>query len=248
MWLFDLASGAPRRFTRDPTAVTYATWSPNSQRVVFASRRQGRMDLFESARDADAGSERLLYADGLDKFPTSWSPDGQTLLFQAVSPQTGADIWTLPMTGAGERQARPFLHTPASERSARFSPDGKWIAYSSEESGRLEIRVVSFPEAKQVITISESGGEAPRWRSDGKELFYIAPDRMLHATAIVKTEGSIRALSDTALFIVPSRDAIAATFDVSADGQRFIVPVSGAPTEPSLSVLVNWPFAPIEQH
>jgi Tol biopolymer transport system component len=241
-WLFDLSSGAQRRFVSDPAAVTYATWSPDAKRIVFSSRRQGRMDLFENERDGDAGSERLLFADAYDKFPTSWSPDGHTLLYQAVSSQTGADIWQLPMSDPAPRRATPFVHTSASERSARFSPDGRWVAYSYEEPGRSEIRVASFPDARQVFSVSEHGGESPRWRKDGKELYFIAQDRTLHAVGLQVTGQTVTALSDAPLFGVPSRDSIASIYDVSPDGTQFIVPATDAPPARSLTLLMNFPF------
>jgi Tol biopolymer transport system component len=241
IWIVDLNTGVGRPLT-EPTTATYAVWSPSDDRIVFASRRSGRMDLYEAHAADPAGAERVLYADKLDKFPTSWSPDGRYLLFQAVSLDTGADVWVLPLTG--ERTPRPMIKTPANERQARFSPDGHWVAYTSDESGRTQVNVAPFPGPGRAQVISAAGGDAPHWARSGKELFFVTPDKTL-SVASIDTEGGVIVVHDVKpLFQIKTDDVPTAAYDAAPDGQRFLVasPVDEVRV-PSLTLIVNWPAA-----
>jgi Tol biopolymer transport system component len=254
IWLFDIARGLRTRFTFDPGDERASIWSPDGSRVVFTSPRKGHFDLYQKA-SSGAGHEDELLVDGLDKYPGDWSPDGRFILFGVGATGATSDLWVLPLFG--DRKPFPFLQTPFGEVPGRFSPDGRWIAYASDESGRSEVYVAPFPErggspSAAAATrspggkwqISTAGGSQPRWRSDGKEIFYLSPDKRLMAAA-VRSQGSafdvdvVRSLFDTrALQTINARSA----YGVSPDGQRFLVNtrVEEAASAP-ITLVVNWP-------
>jgi dipeptidyl aminopeptidase/acylaminoacyl peptidase len=213
--------------------------------MVFNGLRKGSLDLYQKA-SSGVGPEEELLADGLDKIPFDWSPDGRFVLFAAIAPQTGPDLWLLPLFG--DRKPFPFLQTPFAEIPAKFSPDGRWMAYGSNESGRFEVFVVPFPGPGGKWQISVGGGNEPRWRRDGKELFYLGPDNRLMAAA-VNGEGSafevgaVRSLFDTRPGS-PAGGPSWYSYDVSPDGQRFLVnvPAESTPAAP-ITLVVNWPAA-----
>ena len=242
IWIYDLAHNLRTRFTFDPSVEREAVWSPDGRSIVFSSNRKGHFDLYRKASDG-TGVEELLNSDGLDKYPTSWSPDGKFLLYWACcDPQLGFHSWVLPLTAG----AKPFalLQTPINEWNPQFSPVGRWVAYQSTESGRGEIYVVPFgPDGGATggkRQVSTAGGVSPRWRRDGKALFYIAPGGKLMAAEVEGKGGSLAVGQVKALF-GPLR-VQGYFYDVSADGQRFltVVPAEQAiPAEP-ITVVLNW--------
>ena len=173
---YDLVTGALSRLTRD-SANHRAVLSPDGRVMAFSSDRTVPRSLFRQAIDGSDAPEHLSQGAGAQNV-TSWSLDGRWLAFNELDPKTKDDIWVLPLHG--DRKAKPFLQTTASEQSAVFSPDGRWIAYSSDESGRREVMVAAFPAGlrKQVST---SGGEMPMFSHDGRELFYRFGDRIMAA-------------------------------------------------------------------
>ena len=142
IWLFDIARDLRTHFTFDPSEELTSVWSPDASRVVFNANRKGHWDLYQKA-SSGAGTEEELLADSVDKVPFDWSPDGRFILFGVGAFQAGTDLWVLPLFG--DRKAFPVLQTPFTEVPGRFSPDGRWIAYASNESGRREVYVVPFP-------------------------------------------------------------------------------------------------------
>ena len=243
IWIYDLVRGLRTRFTFDPAVEREAVWSPNGRTIVFSSNRKGHFDLYRKASDG-TGAEELLYSDGLDKYPTSWSPDGKFLLYTASGDhKTGQDIWVLPLA-AGVKPF-PLLQTPFSELHAQFSPDGRWVAYQSNESGRSEIYVIPFspeggaPGGKRQV--STAGGVLVRWRQDGKQLFYIAPDHKLMAAEVGAKGGSFEAGQVTALFggLLTGQGFL---YDVADGGQRFlaVLPPEQSPATKPLIVVQNW--------
>ena len=239
IWIFDVARGLRTRFTFDPTDDLSPIWSPDGSRVVFASRRKGHLDLYQKA-SSGAGNEDVLFADSLDKFPTSWSPDGRFILYLATGGTTGYDLWVLPLSG--DRKPFPFLQTPFNEGPGQFSPDSRWIAYASNESGRNEIYVAPFPGPGGKWQISTAGGNLPRWRHDGKELFYLAPDNKLMVAAVNGQGAAFEVGAVGPLFEQMRPTGQRYIYDVSPDGQRFLVNTVGnqtAPTTP-ITVVVNW--------
>src|SRR4029453_2593388 len=155
----------------------------DSARIAYASDRRGVVsDLYEKPIAGGENEEQLLLATPENKYPTDWSPDGRFVLYRTTGTKTGQDLWTLPLDG--DRKPLPIVQTTFDERNGQFSPDGQWIAYESNESGRSEIYVQSFPRAGGKRQISTNGGAQARWRRDGTEVFYVALDNRLMAAAI----------------------------------------------------------------
>ncbi len=239
VWLFDLLSGIPSRFTTDPAVDTNPLWSPDGSRIVFASSREGVWNLYQKIASG-VGNEEVLLKSGERKVPDDWSSDGQFIVYQTHNPKTKWDLWVLPMPG--DRQPFPFLQTEFNEQQAQFSPDGKWIAYTSDESGAPEVYVQTFPASGGKWRVSTGGGNQPQWRRDGKELFYIAADRKLMAVD-VKLGATFEAGVPKTLFStrVLTLTEFRNHYAVTADGQRFLInsmieEISATP----ISVVVNW--------
>jgi hypothetical protein len=246
IWLFDIARGLRTRFTFDPADELTAVWSPDGSRVVFNARRKGPLDLYQKA-SSGAGAEAELLTDGLDKHPMGWTPDGRFILYAVAAPKTGSDLWVLPLFG--DQKPLPFLQTPFNESPGQFSPDGRWIAYSSDESGRYEVYVTPFPGPGGKWQVSTASGDWPRWRRDGKEIFYVAPaDNKLMAAAVngrgsAFEVGAVRPLFDTRVAGPPSvRPGQGRMYDISPDGQRFLVnTVAEEAASAPITLVVNWP-------
>ncbi len=246
IWLYDVLSGLRTRFTFDAAIEQEAVWSPDGRTIVFSSNRKGHEDLYRKASDG-TGVEELLYADDhLDKRPKSWSPDGRFLLYSAVGPKTQDDIWILPLTperAGAPLKPYPFLQTPFHETREQFSPDGRWVAYQSNESGRDEIYVALFPSAGGKRQVSSSGGALPRWRQDGKEIFYINAERKLVAVE-VSAKGATLEFGEAHSLFGPLKGLQSVQgflYDVSSDGQRFlVVEPSEQDTSDALTLVLNW--------
>jgi Tol biopolymer transport system component len=243
VWIFDLKRGVRSRFTFDPSEDQTSVWSPDGETVVFNSRRSDRADLYIKPANGST-AEQLLLSDATDKVPTSWSPDGRFLMFMKVSATT-SDLWVLPMTG--ERKPMPFLDSKFNESAGRFSPDGQWVAYTSNESGRPEVYVTSFPRPGGRWQISTGSGVQPRWRSDGTELIYrdLATNRLI--AAAVRPERSGFTVAQVTPLFVTRPGGPRSFFDLSPDGQTILVNAPGpdaANPQPSpLTVVVNWAAA-----
>jgi hypothetical protein len=224
------------RFTFGQGSNVWTIWSPDGKRVVFTSNRNGTQNLYEKPADG-SGSEELLFASAENKLPVSWSPDGRFILYRSV--QNNGDLMVLPLTG--DRKPYPFLSTPFNEENGVFSPDGKWVAYESNESGRDEIYVRPFPGPGGQWQVSTAGGIMPRWRADGKELYYLAPDQKLMAAGVTVQGASLAPGTPEALF----QTHVAANinrqpYDVGRDGRFLIVTeLESASTEP-IHLLLNW--------
>lgn len=234
IWINDLARATFTRFTFTPGLENGSVWSPDGRRIVYAHDKDGPPHLFLKALGDPGQGEVLLPPGSAPQQPLDWSPDGKFLIYRAIFPQTRADLLILPMTG--ERKPFPFVQTPFGESEARFSPDGKWVAYVTDESGRLEVYVQRFQGGGERYQISNAGGRSPRWRRDGRELLYLAADQKLMAVA-VKVGDNFEAGTPMALFSVQARNA---EFDITPDGQRFLVnTIAGTPSRP-LTVATNW--------
>ena len=236
IWIYDLTRNVRSRFTFGSANEFAGVWSPDGTSIVFNSSGSGHLDLYRKSASG-MGAEELLYADELSKAPTSWSPDGKLVMYNSFGdPKTRADIWVLPFQG--EPKPVPFLKTSFNEYDGRFSPDGKWVAYTSDESGRAEVYICPFPGAGGKRLVSSAGGDQAHWRADGKELFYVAPDgRMLAAEVNIKGTdvqiGTVRPLFGPLL---------TTGYDVSSDGQRFlaVLPEERAAAPDPLTVVLNW--------
>jgi eukaryotic-like serine/threonine-protein kinase len=238
IWLSDVTSGNAVRFTFDPGNDMLGIWSPDGSRIVWASNRSGNFDLYEKEASR-TGQDKLLLQSVDYKFPTDWSRDGRYILYRQIDPKTKYDLWVLPLFG--KREPFPFLRTEANETAGVFSPDGRWIAYSLDESGRYEVYVESFPERGGKRQISTTGGSGPRWRGDGKELYYHTPDGKLMA-APVTDSANLAVGAPVALFeFRPSSSQIAPFYSVSRDGQRFLLStIVETEKNAPLTVVVNW--------
>jgi Tol biopolymer transport system component len=196
-----------------------ALWMPNGKTLVFAKDMQPHTNIFQ--RDIDTGVQTQLTKKDRTQTPTGISPDGKFLLFAEFDPQSGSDIWVLPLTagGPGGNDARPFVKTTFIEGSAVFSPDGKWVAYQGNDAGRFEIFVRSFPDAQQVFRISTEGGIAPVWSPTGRDLFYRALSGKMMAAAI-SPGPAFQAAKPRVLFDATAFESV---YAVAPDGQRLLM-------------------------
>jgi eukaryotic-like serine/threonine-protein kinase len=239
IWIYDVPNGLASRFTLSRAVERDPIWSPDGKSIVYRSNAKGPFDLYRKAADG-TGSEELLYADPVPKIATSWSPDGQLLLFHRIDPKTQRDLWVLPLGPGVSSKPIPWLVTPFNEADGKFSPDGRWVAYASDESGRNEIYAAPFPGPGGKRQISTGGGSYPRWKGDGKELFYVGLNGMLMATE-VSTKGASIEVGTVRPLGIPVITGRSDLYDVSSNGQRFLV---AAPQEQKssapLTVVENW--------
>jgi len=220
IWIYDAKSGDRTRFTSEPGDENWLIWSGDGQRVVLNSFGREHLDLFEAAARAFE-PHTVLMNDGIAKWPVSWSRDGRFLLYVTNSRTTSNDIWVLPLTG--DRTPYPYLRSEASENWAAFSPDGKWVAYSSTDTGSIEVYVSPFPATGRRWRVSADGGSQARWRRDGSEIFYLAPDRKVIATAVTTSGGEFMVKGYEPLFDIRHPYGAYHAFDVTEDATRFLV-------------------------
>ncbi|HEU5238234.1 MAG TPA: hypothetical protein VFU37_13950, partial [Pyrinomonadaceae bacterium] len=244
LWLCDVTGGNEVRFTFVPGNDQCPLWSPDGSRIVWSSNREGIGNLYQKAASG-AGEDLLLLRSEYTKFPTDWSGDGRFIIYFEVNPKTKNDVWVLPLAGNGVLTAgepRPMLQSEANESWAALSPDGKWLAYASDESSRYEVYVQSFPASGGKRQISNGGGNNPHWRNDGKELFYYSSDGKLMSVPI-KSGESLEAGIPVSLFEYRSGNSLGAlaSFAVTRDGQRFLInAVVDNETAAPLTLVVNW--------
>jgi Tol biopolymer transport system component len=235
--VIDLARNTESRLTFDPAVDVSPIWSPDGSRIIWHSSRAQTHQLYQKLASGVGQEEPLLQSDVLVT-PTSWSADGKFLLYSQFAPKTLMDIWILPLDG--DRKPFPFLQTQFIESGAQFSPDGRWAAYESNESGKYEIYVQTFPAGSGKWQVSTGGGQFPQWRGDGKELFYLSPDRKLMAVE-VKLGATFEAGLPKALFDLAAAKVRRDTYTVTADGQRFLFPrLLRENAVAPFAVVVNW--------
>jgi len=241
IWQLDALRSGATRVTFDASTDQWGIFSPDGGRIAFSSFRNGIADLFVKTTSGTGSDEPILQSADT-KSPVDWSPDGRFVLFMTTDPRTGWDLWAVPMTG----DHKPFAvaNTPFDERGGQFSPDGRWVAYQSNESGRFEIYVQPFPVAGGKSQVSTAGGIDPRWRRDGREIFFMAPDDTLMAAPIRTTGSSFEAGSAVGLFHVRRVTGGMANFKqqyaVSRDGRfLFNVPVDD-PSAVPITLILNW--------
>jgi len=239
------------RVTFDPSRDLFPLWSPDGSRIVFDSSRTGHRDLYEKASNG-AGSEALLVASPQDKTASDWSADGRFLLFHSLDSQTSYDLWILPLDG--DRTPFVFLKTPFDERRGQFSPDGRWVAYISNESGRYETYVRAFAgpsaaggaEARDggQWQVSTEGGISPQWGPGGTELYYLAPDGTLMAVSMAATGATLEPGRPVALFrtrIVGGGTelSLGANYDIARDGRILINTILDEAAAP-ITLIQHW--------
>lgn len=242
-WLYEFARATSTRLTANGSSVK-PVWAPDGNRLVFARNTDGRHFSLSETPATGGGEEKTLSPQSENsQFPWDWSKDGHWLLYSIVDPKTKEDLWALPMQGEGKPE--PFLVTDATETDGVFSPDGRFVAYVSDESGRFEVYVRGFPAAaggKWVV--SSGGGYQPRWRRDGKELFYFTEEGRLMSVEVA-AGAAFHASAPKFLFQAPIFGGGATTgnhyWDVSADGQRFLINSYGSGSAAaSITVVLNW--------
>jgi Tol biopolymer transport system component len=239
IWSYDVAHDAKAALTFGSASgqgSLYPVWSPDSRQIAYASYRNGEYGLYKKASDGSGSEEVLLEGANQIKFVSDWSPDGNFLAYHEGS-QTGWMIWMLPLHG--DRKPHPFRISEFSEREPNFSPDGKWLAYCSNESGEYKVYVVPFPGPGGKWQVSPGGGCNPRWRRDGKEIFYFSQDNKV-MSADLKTGGSTFEVGATHTFFGTRPYGIFGRYDVTADGQRFIVPYQAGQPTATITLVVNW--------
>ena len=249
IWSIDVTTGEGVPITFDASIAAQPVVSPDGREFAFRSSRQIPAPIFHRATSGAGEDEVLLQpakVGGLREsgnlFPTDWSSDGKFILFHVPYADTNYDIFFLPL--AGDRRPRPFVHTSGADLHARFSPDSRWVAYSSGESGRQEIFVQPFPNGTGRWRVSTDGGAEPRWRGDGRELFFIGADGQMMAAPVTTgasfEHGTPRPLFRTRIsgFANPYRTSYA----VTRDGERFLISgIAENATPQSIAVVVNWP-------
>jgi eukaryotic-like serine/threonine-protein kinase len=239
VWVHDPKRDVTSRLTAHADWELGPTWSPDGRQVVFASVSEGFMRLVRKAVSSTGDGEALTSPASDRLMPDAWGSRAQVVVFERASMQGNWDLFALPLDGA--REPQPLVVSPASKGGAQISPDGRWLLYTSDESGRQEVYLRPLPSGAGQWQISSVGGSQPRWRGDQKEMFYLSADSKVMAVG-VSLSTAVEASAPTALFAVrPVRYFSRFDYDVSADGQRFLVNtrVEGA-ADPRITVVVNW--------
>jgi dipeptidyl aminopeptidase/acylaminoacyl peptidase len=242
IWAVDRTrAGTSTRLTFDSSLDLDPVWSPDGSAIVFTSARRSPSPYSLFRRPANGSADELvLKAESASLVGADWSPDGNFLLYSTWG--DNRSLWMLPLQG--DRTPRAFLDTQFNESAGVFSPDGRWVAYESDESGRTNVYVRPFPSGSESFQISRDGGRSPRWRGDGRELFFLGPDGTMMAAGMAASERVVRAAVPHALFQTGLNEAIDHThpYAVLRDGQRFLMPVRrNPPGFAPITVLWNWP-------
>ena len=252
IWVTELPRGTTSRYTFDASQDNSSpVWSPDGNAIVFASRREGRKwGLYKKLAD-NTGGDELLFESDTPKRPVSWSPDGRTIVFMNLDPKTGQDLWTLSLSN--DRRPTPWAQMPFTENQGVVSPDGRWLAYFSNETGLYEVYVRPFPSGAGKWQVSRDGGAFPIWRGDGRELFHtIRLGRSIVAVNVATGAASFEIGTAQILFDERTRLAIPgeggghpySNYAVSPDGQRVLLPRAAARdgdnTPAAIAVVINW--------
>jgi eukaryotic-like serine/threonine-protein kinase len=238
IWLIDLVSGTRSRFTAGTKDKFWSTWSPDGRLLAFAADHPGGTSGYDIVvRPVDGNAERVVVSEANEnEVPTGFSPDGRWLLYSKRR-DLRDDLLMVPIEG--NTPPKPIAATPAVETLGQVSPNGRYVAYMSDESGRFEIYVTTFPEPAARWQVSQNGGREPRWERDGKELFFFAPDNRLMVAEVKTASGSFEIGAIRPLF--QSRQmGISFRYDVAKDGQRFLVNAGLKDDLSPITLVTNW--------
>ncbi len=238
IWIYDLNRKLRTRFTFDPTMDWFPAWTPDGKRIAFASERSGELDIWIKDVGGSSPEEPLLQSPGHNLGPESWTPDGGWMVYLRVENGVNPDIWAVPVTGG---EPIPVVASSFRESAPDLSPDGRWLAFVSDESGRPETYVTTFPEPTRRWQISTDGGGRARWRRDGRELFFRTPNGSLWAVNVDGTGDSFVVGEMKELFSWVRPPGFRPSFDVAPDGQSFLInrAVDAGRAEP-LTLVLNW--------
>jgi len=241
IWLHDLSRGIQTRFTFESTGARRAifpVWSPDGRQIAFSAYRRNHLDIFAKS-SSGAGDETTLLEDASNKYTRSWSPDGRFLAYDREGEKNPTrQIWILPLSG--DRKPFAFLPSSFGKGSAEFSPDGLWIAYTSNESGTTQIYVASFPGAQTKSQVSVSGGLEPAWRADGKELFYLDLSGRLMAVDVKPIAGKLGLGTPRMLFQTHAQSPGVRPYDFSRGADRFVITSTSDVNPSPFTLVVNW--------
>ena len=239
IWLFDLVRGVRTRFTFGPGLSDDPVWSPNGKMIAFDSNRTGSYAIYQKPANGTQ-KEEMIFGDAAIKFTTSWSNDGKYLLFDRIDPESKGitALWVLPMFG--DRKPHSLISTEFNNTYSEFSPDGHWVAYDSNESGKDEIYAVAFPNATARFQISTAGGANVQWRADGKELYYTDPDNKIMAVDINSRGDSLQVGTPHVLWQPRLQPVVTPPYAASADGKRFLVNELPLQSTSHMTVVLNW--------
>jgi Tol biopolymer transport system component len=240
VWILDLERGGLTPFTFHPQVDGYPIWSPDGTRIAFHSNRNGNFDIWIKPTNGAADTEQLLHGTPDNEWPLDWSNDGRFLLYARTDAYyVSSDLFALPMTGEKPKPVT-IANTPFEEHMGQFSPDARWVAYNTDESGRAEIVVQAFPESYGTVHVSTNGGAAPRWSADGKEIYFIAPDGMMMAVDVVTSDSTLNPGKPVALFSTHMDNLIFRhQYAVSRDG-RFLIMNREVDEASPITMLINW--------
>jgi len=237
IWMYDVARGIRQRFTFSDAEERTAVWSHDGAQLLYNVRgKGGALDFFQKPADG-SGRESPVLVDGMSKDPLGWSSDGRHLLYRLTGGATGNDLMALP--AFGDRKPVQISATPFDEQDGRVSPDGGWVAYSTDESGQLEVYVARFPSGGGKARISSAGGTHPRWRRDGRELFYVSLESKLVSVDVSVTAAEVRVGDARPLFAIRAPRQAGYNYDATADGRRFIA-INDVSVTPPPIVVTNW--------
>jgi hypothetical protein len=233
VWLVDTDRGVWRRLTIDPAGEGSPVLSPDGSRVAYVTDGKDNVNQIYERSSSGTGEARVILESAENKNPGDWSSDGRYLMYVNQSSDTNFDLWALPMFG--DRKPFAVAQTPFAELNGRFSPDAHWVTYSSTETGKAEIYLQRFPEFGPKLQVSVGGGTFPRWRRDGRELFYLGPDNRLMSVAVARNGNRLDAGPPRPLLTLPTTSL----YEPSPDGQRFLVEAVVSEASP-ISVILNW--------
>jgi eukaryotic-like serine/threonine-protein kinase len=246
IWLTDLARNTTSRLSPGGLITAAAVWSPDGTRLAFRTNRNGMIEFFERSTAGggedrpvlSAAAHRAAKIPTFNMIPTDWQPDGRQVIFSAPTRETSFDLWLLPMGDAGTPVR--FITSPGEQMHGNFSPDGRLVAYTSNESGRFDVYVETVPRSDRKWSVSANGGYEPRWRGDGREIYYLSGDRKLMSVAVGAgpSFGSPQALFQTQVPVGITNNRT--HYVPTRDGRRFLVNTALDAPAPSINVVVNW--------